>query len=125
VQASLACVVTGPPQVSSVDKIRGRDGKEVLSQNRNFNMFQQKALRVRRLYDEKRNAIVYVAYSTRLNNATDEGAASVGRYKCGPYIHVSCICSSALEMVQSCVPSQSFQRSEQTCRQCHAHVQYL
>jgi hypothetical protein len=107
-----------------MDKIRGRDGKEVLSQNRNFNLFQQKALRVRRLYDEKRNAIVYVAYSTRLNNATDEGAASIGRYKCGTYIFVSLICAGALESVQLCM-SQSFQWAQKNCRQCHINVQYL
>lgn len=84
VQASLACVVTGPPRIDDVNKIRSKDGKELVSQGRNLSFFQQKALRVRRLYDEKRSAVVYVAYSTRLTSAQDEGGASTGRYKCAP-----------------------------------------
>jgi catabolite regulation protein CreA len=38
-------------------------------------------LRVRRLYDPTRDTLVYVAYSTRLSSAADEGAVSTGRYR--------------------------------------------
>ena len=76
--------MTGPPRIDDVNKIRSRDGKELVSQGRNLSFFQQKALRVRRLYDERRNTVVYVAYSTRLTSASDEGGASTGRYKCAP-----------------------------------------
>lgn len=50
-------------------------------QGKNLSFFQQKSLRVRRLYDSKRNTVVYIAYSTRLTSAGDEGGASTGRYK--------------------------------------------
>ena len=80
-QASLACVVSAPPEIRDKKAISGKEGKELISQNRNISLFQQKALRVRRVYDEERNTIVYVAYSTRLTSAQDEGGASQGRYK--------------------------------------------
>lgn len=82
-QASIACIITGPPVVDDVGRIRGRAGKELFSQGRQLNFFQQKALRVRRVYDEPHDTAVYVAYSTRLTSASDEGGASTGRYKCG------------------------------------------
>jgi hypothetical protein len=81
-QASLACVVNAPPVVNNPAAISGKEGQELFSQGRNLSLFQQKSLRVRRLYDEKRNVVVYVAYSTRLTSANDEGGASTGRYKC-------------------------------------------
>jgi catabolite regulation protein CreA len=81
-QASIACVVTAPPEIADKGRITGKDGKELISQNRNISLFQQKALRVRRLYDEQRDTVIYVAYSTRLTSASDEGGASQGRYKC-------------------------------------------
>ena len=83
-QASLACVVNGTPEIPDVKALGGKDGKEVVSQGRNLSLFQQKALRVRRVFDEPRNTVVYVAYSTRLTSAQDEGGASTGRYKCAP-----------------------------------------
>lgn len=51
-------------------------------QGKNLSFFQQKSLRVRRLYDSKRSTVIYIAYSTRLTSAGDEGGASTGRYKC-------------------------------------------
>lgn len=38
-------------------------------------------LRVRRLFDPTRGTLVYVAYSTRLSSAADEGSVSTGRYR--------------------------------------------
>jgi len=37
--------------------------------------------RVRRLFDAKNSTAVYVAYSTRLTGAKDDGTVSAGRYK--------------------------------------------
>jgi catabolite regulation protein CreA len=42
---------------------------------------QDKTLRVRRLYDPDRRSLLYVAYSTRLSTAADEGGVSTGRYR--------------------------------------------
>jgi hypothetical protein len=42
---------------------------------------QDKTLRVRRLYDPDRRNLLYVAYSTRLSTAADEGGVSTGRYR--------------------------------------------
>jgi hypothetical protein len=81
-QASLACVVTGTPEIVDLKAISGREGKEVISQGRNLSIFQQKALRVRRVYDEPRKTLIYIAYSTRMTSASDEGGVSTGRYKC-------------------------------------------
>lgn len=42
---------------------------------------QDKTLRVRRLYDPDRRTLLYVAYSTRLSTAADDGAVTTGRYR--------------------------------------------
>lgn len=81
-QASLACVsIGGVPEIDPAN-FKSKDGKELISQGRNMSFFQQKTLRVRRLYDSNRQVMVYIAYSTRLTSASDEGGASTGRYKC-------------------------------------------
>lgn len=49
-----------------------------LSQTKNIRA-QDKTLRVRRLYDPDRRNLLYVAYSTRLSTAADEGGVSTGR----------------------------------------------
>eukprot|EP00892_Ulva_mutabilis_P010493 jgi/Ulvmu1/7816/UM004_0045.1 len=80
-QASLGCVATaGIPEIEPAN-FKAKDGKELISQGRNMSFFQQKTLRLRRLYDSNRRVMVYVAYSTRLTSAQDEGGASTGRYK--------------------------------------------
>ena len=89
-QASITCAVSAPPEISDKSKIRGKEGKELISQNKNISLFQQKALRVRRVYDEERDTVIYVAYSTRLTSASDEGGASMGRYKSAPLCLSSC-----------------------------------
>lgn len=84
-QASLACVSTGGVPEIDPANFKSKDGKELISQGRNMSFFQQKTLRVRRMYDSNRKVMVYIAYSTRLTSAQDEGGASTGRYKCGAH----------------------------------------
>ena len=43
---------------------------QVFSEKKSLNLFQDKTLRIRRLYDSKRKTLVYVAYSTRLSTAS-------------------------------------------------------
>ncbi|KAK9817982.1 hypothetical protein WJX72_005319 [[Myrmecia] bisecta] len=80
-QASVTCAATGPVSIRDVDAIRGSDGHEVFSERKGLNLFQNKTLRVRRLYDEKRNTLLYVAYSTRLTSESDSSKASNSRYR--------------------------------------------
>ncbi|GAB4820812.1 hypothetical protein N2152v2_007858 [Parachlorella kessleri] len=80
-QASLTCAITGPVSITNPDRIKGYDGTEIFSEKKNaLNFLQNKTLRVRRIYDEKHNALVYVAYNTRFTNTNDEGI-STGRYR--------------------------------------------
>jgi len=82
-QASLTCAITGPVSIKqgSPDKLGGAEGSEVFSEQKGLNLFKNKTLRVRRVYDARRNALVYVAYSTRMTAAADDGAVSSGRYR--------------------------------------------
>ncbi|PNH02371.1 Protein CreA [Tetrabaena socialis] len=82
-QASLTCVVTGPVAIRDERRISSFEGEEVFSEQKGLNLFKNKTLRVRRLYDAERRTVVYVAYSTRLSTASDEGGVSTGRYRCG------------------------------------------
>jgi catabolite regulation protein CreA len=77
-QASVTCALTGPLVIENFSKIAGSDGHEVFSQSKGLNLFQNKTLRVRRLYDQAHKTLLYVAYSTRLTGAENSGA---GRYK--------------------------------------------
>ncbi|KXZ47789.1 hypothetical protein GPECTOR_33g671 [Gonium pectorale] len=80
-QASLTCLVTGPVTIKDPKKISAFEGSEVFSEQKGLNIFKNKTLRVRRIYDAERRAVVYVAYSTRLSTASDEGGVSSGRYR--------------------------------------------
>ncbi|KAF5833423.1 CreA protein-domain-containing protein [Dunaliella salina] len=80
-QASLSCDVVGPVVIKDMSKLGGKSGAEVFSESRGFNPFKNKTLRLRRIYDAKRNSLLYIAYSTRLTGASDEGNVSSGRYK--------------------------------------------
>ncbi|EKX52336.1 hypothetical protein GUITHDRAFT_161372 [Guillardia theta CCMP2712] len=60
-QASIACARTGPIEFAA-DMKKGKEGEEVFEQARSL-LF--KSLRVRRVYDEETNTLVYVSYSTR------------------------------------------------------------
>jgi len=59
----------------------GGAGAEVFAERKGLNLFRDKTLRVRRIFDGDRRTAVYVAYSTRLGTAGDEGAVSTGRYR--------------------------------------------
>jgi catabolite regulation protein CreA len=66
--SSLTCVRSGP--IAIADNIgTGTSGEEVFEESRSL-LFKQ--LRVRRIYDKEKNAVVYVTYNTRLNKNDDE-----------------------------------------------------
>lgn len=52
-QASLTCLATRPVTVPDEAAIAGSEGKEIFSERKSLNLFQNKNLRVRRIYDEK------------------------------------------------------------------------
>jgi catabolite regulation protein CreA len=83
-QASVTCAVTGPvavPGGKSALAARG-EGVEVFSERRGLSLVSNKVLRVRRLYDEPRRTLVYVAYATRLAPGGEGGGEGGGaRYR--------------------------------------------
>eukprot|EP00884_Botryococcus_braunii_P021356 jgi/Botrbrau1/7904/Bobra.9_2s0077.1 len=78
-QASVTCAQTGPVKVADMAKIRGQNGQEVFSERKSLSFFQNKTLRVRRLFDEDRGTLLYVAYSTRLTS--DSNSEGPSRYR--------------------------------------------
>lgn len=77
-QASVTCVATGPVTLKNPDKVKASGGQEIFAEGKGLNLFQQKTLRVRRIFND--NTLLYVSYSTRLSSASDDGVSS-GRYK--------------------------------------------
>ena len=75
-QSSVTCVATGPVRVIDPQNAVG-DGVEIMNELKSMNIFQNKRLLVRRIYDEKRGAVIYVSYSTRFH---DDDSSS-GRYR--------------------------------------------
>ena len=65
----MTCATTGPVSIANKDRIKGGGGYEVFSEAKGLNLFQNKTLRVKRIYDEKRDTLLYIAYSTRLSSA--------------------------------------------------------
>eukprot|EP00873_Tetraselmis_striata_P024539 jgi/Tetstr1/444803/TSEL_032651.t1 len=81
-QASISCGKYLPAvSIKNLDAVRGSEGREVFAQQKNLNLFQNKTLRVRRIYDEPRQTMIYVAYSTRLTSASSGQEISAGRYR--------------------------------------------
>ncbi|CAL5227654.1 g10660 [Coccomyxa viridis] len=78
-QASVTCAATGPVRIKDIKRISGPEGGEVFSEQKGLNFFQNKTLRVRRVYDQKHNTLVYTAYATRFQNSGD--GPSAGRYR--------------------------------------------
>ena len=81
-QADLACARTGPIKLAA-DVAMGREGEEVFNEARSL-LF--KTLRVRRIYDEQTNTLVYTAFSTRANKNDDENKSRFASSLCA--IHV-------------------------------------
>lgn len=69
--ASIACRQTGPIVIGDIE-LRGK-GEEVFSEKRSL-IF--KSLAVRRIYDEKNDTLVYVAYSRQVKDASAKMAVS-------------------------------------------------
>jgi CreA protein len=69
--ASIACRQTGPITVGKIEK--GPKGEEVFSERMSL-IF--KSLGVRRIYDEKNQTLVYVAYSRQVKDASAKMAIS-------------------------------------------------
>lgn len=80
-QASVTCAITGPVVIKDTRNVEGSEGREVFAEAKGLSIFKDKTTRIRRLYDPKRKSLVYVAYSTRLSSAKDEGNVSTGRYR--------------------------------------------
>jgi len=67
-QASVACAKVGKIEMSD-DVYKGKEGEEVFEQAKSL-LF--KTVRIRRVYDEQANTLIYVSYSTRLNKSDDD-----------------------------------------------------
>ncbi|KAK9842942.1 hypothetical protein WJX74_004679 [Apatococcus lobatus] len=80
-QASVTCAITGAISVADERQLRGSEGKEIFSEGRSgLQLFKNKTVRVRRVFDEKHKTLLYIAYSTRLGSGNDQ-QVSAGRYK--------------------------------------------
>lgn len=78
-QASVTCVAA-PSTSFDPARIEGREGREVFSETKGLSLIKNKTLRIRRVYDAASNTAIYVAYSTRVTSAADDGVSS-GRYR--------------------------------------------
>jgi len=81
-QASLACAQTGPITISP-DIVKSKEGEEVFDQARSL-LF--KSLKVRRIFDEETNTIVYISYSTRLNKDDDDNKSRFKTTSCAVHL---------------------------------------
>lgn len=80
-QTALACVRSeSAAGVTIKGDIAGFQGQEVFSERKNLNLLNNKTLRVRRIYDQGNNALVYVSYSTRTASTSNDGGPSAGQY---------------------------------------------
>ena len=81
-QSSISCSSqAGDAVVKDPAAIRGSEGKEIFSEAKGLNIFQNKKTRIRRVYDEKNQNVLYVAYNTRNTRSKDEGGVSSSRYR--------------------------------------------
>lgn len=79
-QSSISC--TGESAVvKNPSAIQGSEGKEIFAEAKGLNLFQNKKTRIRRVYDEKNQNVLYVAYNTRNTRSKDEGGVSSSRYR--------------------------------------------
>ena len=68
-QSSVTCVATGKVVVKDPEAASGSEGQEIFSELKTLNVFQNKRLRVRRIYDQTNGAIIYISYSTRFTSS--------------------------------------------------------
>lgn len=91
-QSSISCTNgSGGAIVKDPSAIRGAEGKEIFSEAKGLNIFQNKKTRIRRIYDEKNENVLYVAYNTRNTRSKDEGGVSSSRYRtsmCSVHVHL-------------------------------------
>ena len=81
-QAALECVRNDPKiEVKITGDIKGREGKEVFQERKNINPVFAKTLKIRRIYHERSNSLVYISYSTRIDTGDDQEGGSAGQYK--------------------------------------------
>ena len=69
--ASIACRQTGPITIGDID--RGSGGEDVFRTSRSIIL---KSLRVKRIFDEKNQTLVYVAHAAELTNGSAKVAIS-------------------------------------------------
>lgn len=66
---SLGCSTSGYVNVKNLKKIQGTSGKDVFSEAKQFfSLFQNKEVKIRRVLDDERKTLIYVAYTTRNTN---------------------------------------------------------
>lgn len=72
-QASISCAADpqAPLRVVNAAAVRAPGGTELFSERKGLSLVANKTLRVRRVYDAKRSALLYVSYSTRLSDDAD------------------------------------------------------
>lgn len=84
-QASVACAQTGPITIAP-DIVKSKEGEEVFEQARSL-LF--KSLKVRRVFDEETNTIVYISYSTRLNKDDDDNKSRFKTTSCAVHLNMN------------------------------------
>jgi CreA protein len=72
-QASITCAADPnlPLRVVNAARVRAAGGAELFSERKGLSLVANKTLRVRRVFDAKRSALLYVSYSTRLSDDAD------------------------------------------------------
>lgn len=69
--ASIACRQTGPIEIGDID--RDKDGEDVFRTSRSIIL---KSLRVKRIYDEKNQTLIYLAHAAELTDGSAKLAIS-------------------------------------------------
>ena len=77
--ASVTCAATGRVSPSPAALAAGPSGVDVFAERKGLSLVQNKTLRVRRIVDSKRGAVIYIAYSTRV--APGAGDSGAGRFR--------------------------------------------
>jgi CreA protein len=78
--SAISCAQTGPITVGKI--ALGQKGEEIFSQRMSLFF---KSIAVRRIYDQKNDALVYVAYSRQIKDASAKmGLSTVSLYNAHP-----------------------------------------